>query len=51
MVTKGIININKPEKYSTDSLLLFFTSKENTGTKPQKQMWREENNNITELGN
>ena len=37
MLTKGIININKPEKYSTNRLLLLFTSKENTGTKPQNQ--------------
>ena len=43
MLTKGIIYIDKPEKYSTNSLLLLFTSKENTGTKPQKQKWMGKN--------
>lgn len=43
-VTKGTIHINKPEKYSTNNLL-FFISKENTGTEPQKQKWTEKNDN------
>ena len=34
-VTKGIIHINKPEIFSTNGLLSFFTLEENTGTEPQ----------------